>query len=225
MKKFFLSVIFLSLVASCHAAPCYGTRIPEKKQVFVGLQNNNLFKRYLKNEEGKIRSNQSFVLLSYGLFDWLSLDLKGGAGNLKHRSGTSSEVDYSYNFAGGYGFRLRLYERDDIKFVFGFQHISVHPRTKHIDGVKHKGVLDDWQVSLLGSKEMGRFTPYLGTKWSRTDYIHWIEQDRKRIMSDLTKSIGLIVGTDFSIKDDIWLNLEGRFFDEEGCSFSINYSF
>jgi len=220
-----LLLLILHFVLPIYAAPCYGTRMPGKKQVFWGVQNHTVFKRYLEDEYGKLRSTQDFLLLSYGAYDWLSIDLKGGAGNIKQHPVGSDEVDYSSSFNGGYGFRLRLYEDAKIKAVFGFQHISVHPRKARLGNIKNKAVLDDWQASLLGSYNWSRFTPYLGMKCSRMDYIHWQEEDRKRKMSDLTKCLGLVVGLDFDFTEEIWLNIEGQFFDNEALAIGANFRF
>ncbi|MCM8796072.1 MAG: hypothetical protein NC928_05270 [Candidatus Omnitrophica bacterium] len=226
MIKFFLIILFEFFIFNLsYAAPCYGSRMPKKKKIFMGIQTHAVFKRYLEDEFGKVRSTQHFVLLSLGVYDWLSLDLKAAAGNLKQHPCGTAELDYSSGFAGGYGFRLRLYERNNFKTVFGFQHISVHPRKVWQGSIKHRAILDDWQFSLLGSYNFKKFTPYLGMRWSRLDYIHWEDDSRKRIKSDLTKDMGLIVGVDIPFKKNLWMNLEGNFFDSEALALSINYSF
>jgi hypothetical protein len=209
----------------CYAAPCYGTKMPDKKKFFAGVQSHSIIKRYLEEDYGKIRSMQHFLLISYGVFDWLSIDLKVGAGNIKQHPLGSDEVDYSSGFAGGYGFRIRLFDTGTSKMVFGFQHISVHPRKLHLGPVKHTAVLDDWQVSLLVSHRLGKITPYLGAKWSRVDYIHWVEENRKRRMSDLTKDVGLVLGCDIPFNDRVWINLEGQAIDSEALALSLNFSF
>ncbi len=226
MHRIILGIILaLSLTSPLSAAPCYGTKMPGQKKIFLGLQNHTILKRYLQDDYGKLRSSQYFLLLSYGLFDWLSLDLKGGVGNIKQHPVGSDEIDYPTYLGGGYGLRVKLYDAEDLKMVFGFQHISVHPDTVFLGAVKHKGVLDDWQFSLLASYGFKGITPYLGTKWSRADYIHWVDGERKLEKSDLTKSIGLVIGSDFTLTKNTWLNLEGQFFDGEAIAFSINYSF
>jgi hypothetical protein len=232
IKKVTSALLFLLLVASysllvteTSAAPCYGTKMPAKRQFFIGAQTHSLFKRYLEDEFGKVRSTQHFFLLSYGVSDWFSIDLKAGSGNIKQRPVTAGEVDYVSNFAGGYGLRLRLYDRRNLKMVFGFQHISVHPKSTHLAGLKNSAILDDWQTSLLASYDFKRITPYLGTRWSRVDYIHKLAGERKRRMSDLTKDIGLIAGFDIPLTKKIWINLEGQALDSEAFAFSLNYSF
>lgn len=230
VKLFFIILSFLAagcwlLVTVAYAAPCYGTKMPKKKEFFAGAQTHSILKRYLEDEFGKIRSTQHFFLLSYGVYDWLSIDLKGGAGHIKQHPVGESEVDYASNFAGGYGFRLKLYGQQKLKMVFGFQHISVHPKSVHVGNIRNKAILDDWQASFLVSRDIFKFTPYLGTRWSRVDYIHTAENNRKRKMSDLTKDIGFIVGLDFPVTERVWLNLEGQLFDSEACAFSVNFKF
>ncbi len=226
MRKIIISfLIVFGLAANSDAAPCYGTKMPQRNKFFAGVQNYTVFKRYLKDNYGKLRSMQDFLQVSYGVFDWLSIDLKGGAGNIKQHPVGSDEIDYSTNFAGGYGFRMKLYEREKVKLTWGFQHISVHPKSVHLGDDKNKAVLDDWQFSALGSYSFSKITPYIGTRLSRMDYIHWVREGRKVKLSDLTKSVGLILGMDFSLTDKIWINLEGQFFDSEALAFSLNYSF
>lgn len=222
---FALLTVHCTLYTKCYASPCYGTTMPERNKFFMGLQTHAIFKRYLENEMGKIRSTQHFLLLSYGAFDWLSIDLKVGTGNIKQNPQNSSEIDYTSNFAGGYGFRIKAYDKNKTKIVFGFQHISIHPKSTHLGDDKHKAILDDWQVSLLASRKFLKLTPYLGARWSRADYIHRNVGDRKRVMSDLTKGIGLIFGVDLLVNERVWLNLEGQIFDSEAFAFSLNYKF
>lgn len=208
-----------------YAAPCYGTKMPKKKELFGGIQTHAIFKRYLEDEYGKLRSTQHFVLLSWGVYDWLSIDLKGGVGYIKQHPVGGDEVDYDSSFSGGYGFRLKLYDEKKNKIVFGFQHISIHPPRIYLEGARHKAVLDDWQFSLLASRDFLKITPYLGTKWSRTDYIHWVGDNRKREKSALTKSVGLVFGFDLPVAEKVWFNLEGQLFDSEAFAFSMNFNF
>jgi hypothetical protein len=212
-------------LASCYAAPCYGTRMPEKGKIFIGSQVYSIFKRSQEADSGKVRSTQHLFLISYAPYDWFSVDLKVGLGNIKQHPFDSDEVEYSSNFAGGYGFRLKLYDRNQVKAVFGFQHISVHPGDTDVGDIKHKAILDDWQCSFLVSRQFSRLTPYLGAKWSRVDYIHTVQDRRKRVMSDLTKDLGLVAGLDLSLTQDLWLNAEGQFFDGTAAALSLNFSF
>lgn len=226
MRKVFLAALLIfSFISPLYAAPCYGTKLPGKDKIVIGLQSHAIFKRHLEDEFGKLRSAQYFFLLSYGVFGRFSIDLKIGLGNIKQRPSGGEEVDYDANFAGGYGFRWKFFDRERIKAVFGFQHISVHPKATHLDTVKNKAILDDWQASLLASYDFKKFTPYLGMKWSRADYIHTQGDNRGRRMSDSSKDIGLIVGVDVPFTRKNWFNLEGQLLDSQAVSFSINRNF
>ena len=226
MRKVLLCFLICFGISSLsYAAPCYGPKMPQEKHFFAGLQTYSVFKRPLEKDYGKIRSLQNFVLLSYGVFDWASLDLKGGAGNIKQRPQEGSEIDYSTYLGGGYGFRVRLYSSDKTKMVFGFQHISVHPHTVSVGASKNKVVLDDWQFSFLISRDFFKTTPYIGTRWSRMDNIHWVDRIRKREGSDLNKSVGLIIGTDIPVSEKVWFNVEGNFFDVTAIAGSLNFAF
>jgi hypothetical protein len=220
-----LPFAFFLFPLACCAAPCYGPKMPEKKEAFVGLQSHIIFKRDLEHESGELRSAQEFLLLSYGVSDWLSLDLKGGLGNIQRHSSQSDDIDYPAYLAGGYGFRFRLYEREHKKAVFGFQHISVHPRSVSLQGAKNKAVLDDWQFSLLGAYDFKRIVPYLGARWSRVGYIHWRDRERELVKSDLTKGVGAVLGFDYALSEKAWLNLEGSLGDSAAAALSLNYAF
>ena len=217
--------VYFCITNTCYAAPCYGTKMPEQKELFCGLQTHSILNRYLEGENGKMRSLQNFVLISYGIFDWFCIDLKGGMGNIKQQAPGQDGLDYSAYLGGGYGMRIRLYNKEKIKAVLGFQHISIHPHKTHLNGIKRKSVLDNWQVSLLASYSFPVITPYIGTKLSRMDYIFWLNGDRNRVKSDDSKSMGLVFGCDIPLADIAWLNIEANFFDAEAFATSLNFRF
>lgn len=226
MRVHVVAALFLFMFVSiANAAPCYGTKMPKKNQIFAGVQSYTVFKRYQEHQQGKMRSQQEFLLVSYGICDWLSIDLKGGAGYIKQHPQGVDELDYPSYMGGGYGLRVRVFEKDKFKSVFGFQHISVHPYSINIGPVKNKAVLDDWQVSLLGSYEFKYATPYVGMRLSRMDYIHWIDGVRNRVKSDGSKSVGIILGIDIPFIKNSWLNIEGSLNDAEAVATSFNMSF
>ena len=225
MRIILIALIICLLSPCAFSAPCYGTKMPFQGEFFARFQTNVMFKRHLKGNYGTIRSRQQFFGISYGVFDWLAIDLKAGAGNIKQNPAGSDEIDYNTSFAGGYGLRLKLYDKEKIRAVFGFQHISVHPSSVYINGVKNKAVLDDWQASLLGSYDFSKITPYMGLKWSRIDYIHWVGDSRKRKMSDLSKTLGLVFGFDLDLTPKTSVNLEGKFLHGESVSASFNFKF
>ena len=207
-----------------YAAPCYGTRMPQKGEFFSGVEGYYI-ERGLEQDQGKVKSSQSFLLISYGLLDWLSIDLKVGAGGIKRYDALQDNVDYRARFDGGYGFRIKFIEKDKIKLTGGFQHISVHPFTSRFNNKKYKAVLDDWQGSVLASYDFSVIVPYIGARISRTDYINWIDNNRKRYMSDESKPVGFILGGDINITEKMWLNVETGFFDSRSLALSLNARF
>lgn len=224
MRNVLLCFLFYFCIFSLsYAAPSYGTRMPAQKQFFGGLQTYYVFNRTLEGDYGKMHSLQDFFLVSYGVFDWLSLDLKGGLGNVRQRDGTGPDINYHTFLGGGYGLRLRLYDKDETKVIFGFQHISIHPYDrKSINNSKNKVVLDDWQFPLLVSHEFFNLRPYIGVRWSWMNQIHWTDDVRKLEKSPGT---GLIIGGDIPINKSIWFNVEGQFFDATAVTGSINFAF
>lgn len=228
-KKFTPVFIFFSLFSGVLlSAPCYGPLMPGKNQWFWGFEVNTLLRRGLERNNGKFRSSQFFLTGSWGLTDWFSLDGKVGYGYIKYNPPGMEEIDYDGDFAGGYGFRIKILEGFNNKFKInaGFQHISVHPRHQHIRGLKRKVVFDDWQIScLLSYVFFEKFIPYLGVKISRGDLIEWLDGDRTRRKSENSELFGLFLGGDFYLSSECWLNLEARFFDEKGASLGITYAF
>ncbi|MDD5504903.1 MAG: outer membrane beta-barrel protein [Candidatus Omnitrophica bacterium] len=223
MRFKFLSFFFLLLLFNpslCQSAPCYGTKIPAKGGFFSGIEVFHI-DRNLEKDQGKVKSTQSFLLVSYGLQDWFSIDLKVGIGGIDRYSAPYHNVDYSARFDGGYGFRALFFDRDNVRLTGGFQHISVHPNTVSLDNKKYKAVLDDWQVSLLLSYDYSHLSLYAGPRVSRTDYINWIDNARKRHMSDSGDCIGFVCGADIKITDEMWLNAEAGFIDAKTAAISL----
>jgi hypothetical protein len=216
--------IFISTAMPVYSAPCYGTKMPHKGEFFSGLEGYYI-QRDLEAGQGKVKSRQSFLNISYGLSDWFSLDLKIGAGDIKRYNAPVDNADYSARFDGGYGFRIRFFEHNNIKLTGGFQHISVHPFNTDLNGKKYKAVLDDWQGSCLVSYDLKRFMPYAGAVVSRTDYINWIDDNRKRHMSDSSKPVGLVLGADFDITEKMWVNVETSLFNTKSLALSLNARF
>ncbi len=218
-------VLFMS--GEVFAAPAYGTHMPEKKHWTCGLEGNFIIDRNLDNDEGGTNGGRYFFTCSYGIFSWLSFDGKIGVGDVSwDRTMGSNDINYSTNFAGGYGFRIKGFENErfGIKSVAGFQHISVHPDPKNQDGNKNESIIDDWQGSALISKDIGDVVPYLGGRYGTLDFIRRTnEVDRKRIKSE--KIFGLIVGLDYWLNERTKINLEGTFLDGEELAIGITRDF
>lgn len=225
---FILIVLIMLSTGIAMAAPAYGPKMPKAKQAFWGVQHYFIARRDLNNDNGSLRSRQNHLLLSYGVTDWLSLDLKGSLySSFTHEGVDGLDLEKYSNpiWGGGYGFRLRLYENGPWKTVAGFQHISIHPKSFRASGVKNNGILDDWQGSGLISYRFRKVTPYVGIAYSTLDYIHSVNNDGKRIISDVNHRAGLIVGMDISMTKRTWINLETDLRDGGAAAASVNMSF
>jgi hypothetical protein len=207
------------------AAPCYGPNMPEKGNWELGSEVNILFERRLEKDFGEFEGNQYFFTFSYGLLDWFSIDGKLGSGNITQKPDGQDEIRYNTNFAGAYGFRIRAFENEaeKMRVIAGFQHISVHPNHRDVDGVDNDCLTDDWQISFLVSKDFKHIGPYLGFKISRHDLVHKEAGERKRKKSD--DLFGLFIGLDAYLNDKVRFNLEARFIDETALSLALVYTF
>ena len=226
-KLIFLSILIVLFSKVSYAAPVYGTHMPKEHHWAWGAEGNFVRDRNLDNDEGAVKGNRYFLTGSYGVFKWLSFDGKIGIGNVRwDRNKGEDNLAYSANFAGAYGFRIKGYENKKmgIKSVAGFQHISVHPDPKNQGGDKHEVIIDDWQGSILISKDIGKLVPYFGGMYGTVDLIKRInEHDRKRIKAE--KHYGVVVGMDWWISKDIKVNMEGDFLDGEEFTVGISRDF
>jgi len=227
-RKLAPAAIFFLLfsIPDIYAAPTYGTDMPEKGGMHMGYESNIVFKHDLNESYGNIKSDQHFFSLSYGIFEWLTVEGKAGMGDLLQKGGIHPKVYYTYGFAGGYGFRILALDdaRNKVKVVAGFHHISVHPNNRTINGDKYESLLDDWQCSIVVSKRLGRLNPFLGGKISRCDLVYKVNEiDRKRRPPQ--HYIGVVMGCDLKLVDNIYARAEGRLIDESALSTSVYYKF
>jgi hypothetical protein len=227
MRKFLvLFVLFMLSASAAAAAPAYGTKMPKKNEFFGGIQYYEIFRRELTKDSGKMSSRQEHVLLSYGVADWFSLDLKASMGSIEHEAPDRRKIKYDRPvWGGGYGFRVRLYEGGPVKVVSGFQHISIHPKTVKENGEKNEAILDDWQVSTLVSYKLKKFTPYTGVRYGSTDYLHRLNDIRNRVYTDRDRLLDAVLGADIPLSEKVWLNVEGSFGGGEALATSVNFKF
>jgi len=219
---FIVGFVLVSLRLSM-ASPAYGTKMPVKKEVFLGLQHCYLKDLNLDNSAGSVRSHQNYFTLSYGLLDWLSLDLKASLySSFRHDPDAGERMEYNNPiWGGGYGFRIKAYESGPVKAVVGFQHFSIHPKTVKANGEKNNGILEDWQGSALVSYTLKYFTPYIGARYMLTDYIHSRNDERKMIKSDQGRRVGLITGMDIPLTRRVWVNIESAWQDGKSVAAGI----
>lgn len=222
-------LVFISLLLSCwlsYAAPTDGTNIPYKGKYITGYQNNSIFKHDLSDSYGNVRSDQNYYTLSYGVFNWLTLDGKIGFGNLREKGGVHPKVAHDYGFAGGYGFRLRVLDdaKNRVRVVTGFQHTSTHPTFKTVNGDKRAAIYEDWQVSLVSSKDIGIISPFAGAKLSFGDLIQKVNGIDRKVRPPRYYA-GLVLGCNVKLTKNTFISVESHFIDETSLSSGIYYTF
>lgn len=228
LRSFFITLVllFLFYFSRVSAAPAYGTDTPDKGKISIGYQANLVFKHSLNDSHGRIRSYQHFVDLSYGVLDWFAFDGKLGVGDVRQSGGVRPEINYGTGFAGGYGFRILLWNKPSYKAraTFGLHHISVHPTDENVGGNLYETFLDDWQLDLLASKKFGKFEPFVGGKASLFDQGYRVNHgDRKRMHPRYYG--GVIAGFGFDLREDLTLKVEGHFIDEDSLSAGLYYKY
>lgn len=223
-----ISAILLTAFSQVHAAPSNGTRFPEFKQVELGYEYVNLFARPLARGYGDIKTQNNFYTVSFGVTDWFVLDGQIGLGDVTLCDSTKlPRLDFDVGFAGGYGLRVQYFKYDPfgLRFIAGFQHISVHPQDESARDDKYECFLDDWQVSSLVAKDIGPVTLYAGIKGSDLEFVYKLnKQDKKRRWSE--RHVGLITGLEaYLFGRKLRLGAEGRFIDETALSASASWLF
>jgi hypothetical protein len=186
-----------------------------------------MFERPLSHSFGDLETQDHFYTLSLGAFDWLSLDGKIGIGDVNESDGKLPKLNYNTGFAGGYGFRARVFSNDKwgLRGILGGQHICVHPQVRSIDSDKYQSILDDWQMSAIIAKDFKLITVYTGISGSDCELIYTLNKhDRKRVSSD--SHIGLITGVELYLLDGkARVGAEGRFFSETALSATASWLF
>ena len=68
------TALFTGLANSLWAAPSNGTRFPAQGKIESGYEYNVMFERPLSHSFGDLGTQDHFYTLTFGAFDWLSLD-------------------------------------------------------------------------------------------------------------------------------------------------------
>ncbi len=142
--------------------------------------------------------------------------------------------------AWGSGFKLLLYETEKygdgiLRVSLGGDYRDYAPGVETVkkSGADVSGVIKrefryrEWQGSLGVSYSLPQFTPYLGVKYSDCECKLEID-DHGTIHTTRANSkdiVGIFLGCDYQWKENISLNLEGRFIDETALNagFKINF--
>ena len=207
--------------------PTDGPILPEKGKWKLGAETNFLFEKQMKRPKGDASSQQYFTTLSYAPVDWFSFDFRAGCGNVKFEQSGGDTINYNTAFAGGYGFRVRLTEQDKsfLDILYAFQHISIHPDPRKVNGIKNELCLDDWQTSLILAKRFKFLYPYTAIKYSKVTLNRITSETKGTKMAGSVDRIGFAMGMDFLFSENMTAGIEGRFFDEQGLSANVSWRF
>jgi hypothetical protein len=217
-----LEVILFSCCA--YATPIKGPYFLRQGNMEMGTESNIIYRRDIEDITTKIKSNQYFYCIAYGLFDWLNIEAKFGTGDIANDQHTDQKFYYNYNWGGGYGVRLKVYENNKFKIISGVHHISIHPDpNKNTDGLTHRAILDETQFDASFALKGERLSPYLGGKVSFARLIRRIDGERATLKQE--ENYGIILGFDYMLKDNLRFNLESRFIDEYAVTCGLNYIF
>ncbi|MBU4376692.1 MAG: outer membrane beta-barrel protein [Candidatus Omnitrophica bacterium] len=182
---------------------------------------------------------------SYGLFDNLDVYAKLGiadyevnadnyVGNAKY---ADDKIDSDTNFAYGFGLKGTYELGNDWLIGCDFQYLRSKHEAKVTEAVVggssssatyKKRVIQEWHIAPYIAKRIDDLTPYLGVRYSDMELeikspseSGWTD-DHKYEADD---NVGVFLGTDYKISENLTLNLEGRFVDETAMSFACTYKF
>ncbi|MCM8781909.1 MAG: hypothetical protein NC828_02520 [Candidatus Omnitrophica bacterium] len=226
MKQIILVFLICGLLCiNCFAAPLYGPDMPRRGQWYIGFETNLVSKRDMRKGLGEAETDQYFYNASYGLYDWFSFDGKLGGGDIEFDTKEAGHLDFDLGFAGAYGARFKIYndEAEKIRAIFGFQHISVHPPKEKVGSVEYRAIWDEWQFSLLLSKAIRQFEPYLGIKASQLNIIRKDNFEDAWAWNGSRRHFGIVTGSKIDIFKNCYLDLEGRFIDETAFSAALSW--
>ena len=225
-----IKIVILALLgimvfsSNVYAVPLEGPYFLKKNQWSFGFSANVIYRRDIESITTNIKSSQFFYCLYYGIFDWLSFDGKFGTGDIADDQYSNQKFYYNYNWGGGYGLRLKVYENDDLRMTWGVHHISIHPDpNKNTDNLTHRAILDETQFDATVALRGDKFSPYFGAKISYARLIRRIDSERATLKEEENWAIAL--GFDYMIKNNIRFNFESRFVDEYALTCGVNYIF
>jgi len=224
-KILFAGLMLFLFCRPVQAIPSEGNSFPALHSTIWGIQLNNIFLRDFNKVEGKGSTTQYFIKASYGLKPWLFIDGKVGSGNIQFKTKNGPDLDFKTNFAGGYGFRILLYEdkRQKIKSVFGFQHISCHPFKETVNQSIYRVIWDEWQGAWLFIKQCNKTAIYAGPQYSEAQLKYKVDGFRRRLKAE--DRWGVLFGAFYRLGENLNINAEVRLIDETAVNAGVYYKF
>ena len=207
--------------------------------IIVASENDIVFDRNIKDQLGDTELNFYGAKTGVIVNDKALIYALLGAGNMSEKFtilGSSLKYETETGFVWGVGGSLIAYEKkiDNNILRIGidgrYRRIDLDIEEVTIDGTKYKlsdagltGVvyeLNEWQVALALSYQVGSFVPYVGVKYSDIDGDAKATESGTEFSADMeaNDNVGIFIGTDVVIADSASINIEGRFIDEEALT-------
>lgn len=217
-------------------------------EISAGIEIDFVTKRELDELEAEVKGNfYTAKLLFLGTEDTEKFDWYvnfGQAQDIEYKTailGSDVKFDLEDEFVWGLGVSYAFTSKDDslqigidakYRQIRGMDYNSVTINDIAYSKSQLGGKLDakwkEWQVALLIGKEFDYFIPYVGIKYSDVD------ASAKVIISGTTydagstdseNKFGMFVGCSITPIEQISIELQGRFIDEEAFTVGILYKF
>jgi hypothetical protein len=211
---------------------------------FSAIEADVLNQRDLDNLEGEVEAG--FYTAKLG-FSTDRIDIYGIIGQARdveynaQVSGANLKYDLENEFAWGGGISVFIYEVFGIKLFADAKYRTIEDMdydSVTLEGVKYSkealtgskknATWEEQQVALSIAKKFEYFTPYIGLKYSDVEAsakvtIEGIVYDTGNL--DAGENIGAFVGCSLTPLENLSVDVEGRFMDEEAVSVALVYTF
>ena len=190
--------------------------------------------RQFKSDSSKATIYQLGHRRGFGLTDWLSLYGKIGAAylevtdsSIKRSSDPSSTIRFNGAVLVDLQLKSRLWQhvKTGVEWDGSLQYVYL--RARHRDS--NDGTWQEWVGATSVAKSMGRLKPYLGVKYSLTNFKTKIRDSGNLIQRTYKNDVpvGVFFGTDVYVgrSEDVILNVETSYLGGPELDIAIKYLF
>ena len=229
-----IAVIFFC-ISLAQAAPVGSPAgLLEKGQWDFGLEGGGYVSKRPMESSGQSDYEASITYgyhcRSYGLTDRLKITGRVGGSYGYIYDVSDPTVEKKTTLSGGLvlGAQLKgiIFENKDTGFEWDGSGQFLYMRSHHKRSGKANADWYEWQVATCLAKEIGRFRPYAGVKFSTVN-LDYDDGEGNTTSYDEDGSVGPFVGTAISLGQDrdVIINLEGAFLLGTECFIGVKYKF
>ena len=178
--------------------------------------------------------------VEYGLTDRLSIRGKAGTTRMEFPESVGvpaggigldllpAHFNYGLAWSAGLQYRICAPQDGGTALALRGQYSQARPDdfTNLSDFAYHDVQIQEWNVALIAGAAHGRVRPYAGIAYS--DWTAWFTSFEADAPPDVVparlekdKHVGAIVGVDWDLCDNAFLNIEAHAFDESGVSTGV----